>query len=94
MLFKIAYLLMRWLFGLTFLVFRGDRAKDAELLVLRHENAVLRRHAGTLAACGTSPRTGVGAENLCHLARCSADRWYMPGWSCLPVRGMIFGLWA
>jgi putative transposase len=43
---KIVYLLMRWLFGLTVLVFRGDEAKDAELLVLRHENAVLRRHAG------------------------------------------------
>src|ERR1019366_7776275 len=27
---KIAYLLMRWLFGLVVLVFRGDRAKDAE----------------------------------------------------------------
>src|ERR1700735_1890781 len=37
---------MRWLFALVALVFRGDRAKDAELLVLRHENAVLRRTAG------------------------------------------------
>jgi hypothetical protein len=40
---KIVCLLMRWLFSLVALVFRGDRAKDAELLVLRHENAVLRR---------------------------------------------------
>ena len=43
---KIVYLLMRWLFGLVALLSRGDRAKDAELLVLRHENAVLRRNAG------------------------------------------------
>lgn len=40
---KIAYLLMRWLSGLAGLVLRGDRAKDAGLLVLRHENAALRR---------------------------------------------------
>jgi putative transposase len=46
MLLKIVCLLMRWLFGLTVLVFRGDPAKNAELLVLRHENAVLRRNTG------------------------------------------------
>jgi putative transposase len=37
---------MRWLLGLVVLLSRGDRAKDAELWVLRHENAVLRRNAG------------------------------------------------
>ncbi len=45
-LFKIVYLLTCRVLGLAVLVFRGDRAKDAELLVLRHENSVLRRHAG------------------------------------------------
>jgi transposase len=45
-LLKIVYLLVRRLLSLAVLVFRGDRAKDAELLVLRHENAVLRRHVG------------------------------------------------
>ena len=48
MLLKIVYLLVRRLPDLAVLVFRGDRAKDAELLVLRHENAVLRRHAGRI----------------------------------------------
>ena len=46
MLLKIVYLLTCRVLSLVVLVFRGDRAKDAELLVLRHENAVLRRHAG------------------------------------------------
>ncbi|MGI8452271.1 MAG: hypothetical protein ACR2MP_34820 [Streptosporangiaceae bacterium] len=46
MLLRITYLLMRWTFGLAVLMFHGDRAKNAELLVLRHENAVLRRNAG------------------------------------------------
>jgi transposase InsO family protein len=45
-LLKIVYLLTCRVLGLAVLVFRSDRAKDAELLVLRHENAVLRRRVG------------------------------------------------
>jgi putative transposase len=47
-LLKLACLLMRWWFSLAVLVFRGDRARDAELLVHRHENEVLRRNAGRI----------------------------------------------
>ena len=43
-LLKIVYMVVRRILGLAVLAFRGDRVKDAELLVLRHENAVLRRH--------------------------------------------------
>jgi putative transposase len=46
MLLKIVYLLTCRVLSLAVLLFRGDLAKDAELLVLRHENAVLRRHVG------------------------------------------------
>ena len=45
MLLKIVYVLTCRVLGLAVLVFGGDRAKDAELLVLRHENAMLRQHA-------------------------------------------------
>ena len=45
-LLKIAYLLTCRMLGLAVLGFRSDRTKDVELLVLRHENAVLRRNAG------------------------------------------------
>ena len=44
-LLKIVYVLVRRVLGFAVLVFRRDLTKDAELLVLRHENTVLRRHA-------------------------------------------------
>jgi putative transposase len=43
MLLSILYRLVRCLLGLTAVLMRRDLSKDAELLVLRHENAVLRR---------------------------------------------------
>jgi len=45
-LLKIVYLLVRRILGLAVLLSRTDLAKDAELLVLRHENAVLRHQVG------------------------------------------------
>jgi len=44
-LIRIVYLLVRRILGLAVLALCGDMAKDAELLLLRHDNAVLRRHA-------------------------------------------------
>jgi putative transposase len=45
-LLTIVYLLVRRVLRLFVLAFGQRLAKDAELLVLRHENVVLRRHTG------------------------------------------------
>ena len=44
--FTLVYVIVRSVLGLLVVLFRRDLSKDAELLVLRHENAVLRRHLG------------------------------------------------
>jgi hypothetical protein len=41
--FSVIYVIVRHLLGLFMLLVRKDASKEAELLVLRHENAVLRR---------------------------------------------------
>ena len=46
MLLSLVYRLLRCLFGLLAVLVRSDLSKDVELLVLRHENHVLRRQAG------------------------------------------------
>src|SRR6266480_7766678 len=46
MVFSVAYLLARGLLGSLMVLSRREASKDAELLVLRHKNAVLRRQIG------------------------------------------------
>ena len=59
MLLKIIYLLVCPELGLFVLMFGADLVKDAELLVFRHEYAVLRRKA---RRTGTSRLTGCGSR--------------------------------
>ena len=45
---RLAYLAVLRVFGWLALLARSDRAKDAEILLLRHQLAVLQRQAGRL----------------------------------------------
>ena len=57
MLFTLVYVIARSVLGLLVVLLRRDLSKDTELLVLRHENAVL---AAIPHAYGTSRRTRRG----------------------------------
>jgi putative transposase len=46
-LLSLVYRLVRCLFGVLAVLVRSDLSKNAELLVLRHENQVLRRQLGS-----------------------------------------------
>ena len=46
MIFSSVYFLVRCLLGCVMVLARREVSNDAELLVLRHENAVLRRQIG------------------------------------------------
>jgi len=58
--FSVVYLLTRRMLGCLKLVAWREASKDAELLVLRHEIAVLRRQIGRSA---TSRPTGSGSRH-------------------------------
>ena len=57
MIFSVVYLVVRCLLDCLMVLARREVSKEAELLVLRHENAVLRARS---AGSGTSGPTGCG----------------------------------
>ncbi len=59
MIFSAVYLLVRCLLSCLMALTQRDVSKDAELLALRHENAVSRRQA---SRSGGSRATGCGSQ--------------------------------
>ncbi|MFE0153480.1 integrase core domain-containing protein [Nonomuraea sp. NPDC059007] len=69
-LLSLVYRLVRGLFGLLTVLIRSDLSKDVELLVLRHENQVLRRRLGSQPRWNHTDRLWLAAlSRLIHRRR-------------------------
>lgn len=66
---SLVYRLVRCLFGLLVVLVRSDLSKDVELLVLRHENQVLRRQLGGRLRWGRADRLWLAASRLVRRGR-------------------------
>ena len=82
--FTLVYLIVRSVLGLLVVLFRRDLSKDAELLVLRHENAVLRRQIGLVGWVRAERRLIAGVVR--GLSGMAWPRREIPGWPVISGR--------
>ena len=68
LLLSILYRFVRCLLGLTTVLMRRDLSKDAELLVLRHENTVLRRQVARVRYTPADRAWLAALSRLCRAA--------------------------
>lgn len=100
---SLVYLLLRQVLQMLTQLARDGGAKDGEILVLRHQVAVLRRqvHRPTCPAVGRTPpqvRSGVmsarrrtaARQTLLHVDACTSERWPVIGDSELEPGGDVW----
>ena len=84
---RLLYLIFQRVLGLVILLGRTSATKDIELLVLRHEVAVLRRRAHDRAWTGVTERCSLPLSGGCP-ERCVAIGWSRRTRSCAGIAAL------